>query len=129
MACRRQVDDRKPPVADADVPLNPVALTIRTTMGDGIGHLLENRRRDGRTVEVDKTGNAAHVTLLFHFSGGMARSTLAWRFVMHDDACFVRYGTIANESRSFVISTGWRAGFGERARAADETRQARALDH
>ena len=57
---RRQVDDRQPAMADADIGLDPLSLAVRAAMSDRIGHPLQHRRRDRLAVEIDEAGYSAH---------------------------------------------------------------------
>ena len=63
MTSRRQIKDREPPVANPDVVLDPMPLAIRAAMRDGVGHALEEPRRNRMAIGVDDPGDAAHGSL------------------------------------------------------------------
>src|SRR5205085_6345066 len=46
--------------SDADIALDPMALAVRPAVADGVGHALQDRRRDRRAVELDEARDAAH---------------------------------------------------------------------
>ena len=51
---RRQIDDGEAPVPEPNRAVDVLPLTVRTTMGDGIGHRLDANRRTGRHDNEDQ---------------------------------------------------------------------------
>jgi hypothetical protein len=55
VSSRRKINDRQPSVTQPQAPIDVGALSIRPTMDDGIGHLLDNQWRDRLTVPIENT--------------------------------------------------------------------------
>jgi hypothetical protein len=53
MASRAQVDNGQAPMPNAHIALYPVTFSIWAAMCDGIGHLLEDNRRDRLAIQVN----------------------------------------------------------------------------
>ena len=60
MSGQGKVDDRQSPMPQSDVALDPMPLTVRSAMLNGIGHPLKRGWRNGFVVEMDDASDATH---------------------------------------------------------------------
>jgi len=55
-----EVDDGEPPVSEAEEAVDEEPFSVRSAMGDGVGHFSQGDGGDGAAVEVEDSGDAAH---------------------------------------------------------------------
>ena len=68
MTRRGQIDDRQPPVGEgyAGLSIDPDAMVVRTTMGDGVGHLVRDAFFfPGSPPAANESRNSTHPLTVF----------------------------------------------------------------
>jgi hypothetical protein len=60
MPQRRQIYDRQPSVSEAHETVDKKTFSIRSAMGDGIGHFTQVDRRYRFSIQVEYAADSAH---------------------------------------------------------------------